>query len=328
MWDSVLGVAGISISILIFLIGYRQTVGAKKERIRSANADVEKILVRRVVLEGYTPSRSDVARLLQGKGRDFRVSDDELLSEAQVLNTVYTRIVESDLIPTDQREEILKRLMPALSESESRPVDEASGRGTSARALRTSTLLLSALAGAASLIGGIVSILPDIASASTKFRDAVVPAVATIVTSLAVLSAIIALYRLRASQEAVDTKAGEVDRYVAFEMEVARLLRRLGANPIRGRPDEGVDFIIELHDKRILVEVKSWSQPMPTKLVAELAERLVNALKRTQASEAIVVTPEPLREPVPLSADSKVKFMTPQQLRNYLAHSKGGRDAV
>jgi Holliday junction resolvase len=241
---------------------------------------------------------------------------------------VYTRIVESDLIPTDQREEILKRLMPALSESESRPVDEASGRGTSARALRTSTLLLSALAGAASLIGGIVSILPDIASASTKFRDAVVPAVATIVTSLAVLSAIIALYRLRASQEAVDTKAGEVDRYVAFEMEVARLLRRLGANPIRGRPDEGVDFIIELHDKRILVEVKSWSQPMPTKLVAELAERLVNALKRTQASEAIVVTPEPLREPVPLSADSKVKFMTPQQLRNYLAHSKGGRDAV
>src|SRR5262252_670789 len=146
MLDSFLGAAGILVSILLFLIGYRQTVGAKKERIRSANADVEKILVRRVVLEGYTPSRSDVARLLQGKARDFRVSDDELLSEAQMLNTIYTRIVESDLIPTDQREQILKRIAPGLAESEATPVDEDAARASSvARMLRTSTALLGVL---------------------------------------------------------------------------------------------------------------------------------------------------------------------------------------
>ena len=163
MLESVLGAAGILVSILLFLVGYRQTVGAKRERIRSANADVEKIVVRRVVLEGYTPSRSDVARLLQGKARDFRVSDDELLSEAQVLNTVYTRIVESDLIPTDQREDILKRILPALTESEASPIDEDTARAAPvARMLRTSTVLLGAMAAAASVVGGIVSVFPDI----------------------------------------------------------------------------------------------------------------------------------------------------------------------
>jgi hypothetical protein len=37
---------------------------------------------------------------------------------------VYTRIVESDLIPGDQRGEMLKRALPALMDSEAQPIDE------------------------------------------------------------------------------------------------------------------------------------------------------------------------------------------------------------
>jgi len=301
----------------------------ERERIRSANADVEKIVVRRVVLEGYTPSRSDVARLLQGKARDFRVSDDELLSEAQVLNTVYTRIVESDLIPTDQREDILKRILPALTESEASPIDEDTARAAPvARMLRTSTVLLGAMAAAASVVGGIVSVFPDISSTPMKFRELILPALATVVASLAILSVMIVFYRLRASQEAVDTKGGEVNRYLAFEMEVYRLLRKLGAKVTRGAPGAGVDFILDLPDKRVLIEVKAWKQPMPTRLIADLAERLRAGLQRAEASEAIVVTPEPFRDPVPLPPGSSVRFMTLHELRNYVAHSGKGRDAV
>jgi hypothetical protein len=39
MLDSLLGAAGVLVSILLFLIGHRQTVGGKKERIRSSNVD-------------------------------------------------------------------------------------------------------------------------------------------------------------------------------------------------------------------------------------------------------------------------------------------------
>jgi hypothetical protein len=185
MLDSFLGAAGILVSVLLFIIGYRHTVGAKKERTRGANTDVEKIVVRRIVLEGYTPTRADIARLLQGKARDFRVADDELLSEGQLLNTVYTRIVESDLIPTDQREEILKRIVPALAETEASPIDEDQARGAPiARMLRTSTTLLAVIAGGASIVGGIVSVLPELSTASTTLREIAVPALATVAASL------------------------------------------------------------------------------------------------------------------------------------------------
>jgi len=84
MENYILGIGGIVVSIVLFLIGYRQTVGAKKERIKLANEDIEKILVRRIVQESITPSVVDLSRLLEGKARDFRVRVGDLLSESQI----------------------------------------------------------------------------------------------------------------------------------------------------------------------------------------------------------------------------------------------------
>lgn len=329
MLDSALGAVGILVSIVLFLVGYRRTVGAQRERIRSANVEVEKIVIRQVVLEGYTPSRTDVARLMQGKARDFRVDENEMLSDAQLLNTVYTRIVESDLIPTDQREDILGRILPVLAESEASPIGEEEARSAMAsRFLHTSTVLLAVLAGVASVVGGMVSVLPEIARASSHLRELVVPALATIFASLGILSAMIVFYRFRTSQESAGTKAGEVQRYVGFEFEVARALHKLGVTVRRAAPRDGADFILELPDKRILIEVKVWKQPMPSRIVTDLAERLTSSVQRTEATEAVVITPEPLSYSVPLPRESKIKFMTLPELRSYVVQlTKVGKAA-
>lgn len=329
MLDSVLGAAGILVSVLLFIVGYRQTVGAKKERTRGANTDVEKVVVRRIVLEGYAPTRADIARLLQGKARDFRVAEDELLSEGQLLNTVYTRIVESDLIPTDQREEILKRILPALAETEATPIDEDQARGAPIeRMLWTSTALLGVIAGAASIAGGIVSVLPELSMTSTSFREIAIPALTTVAASLVLLTAMIAFYRLRASQEAVSSKAGQMNRYIAFEMEVSRAFKKLGVPIRRAERAEGADFIVEIRGQRILIEVKAWTVPMPSRIIADLAARLTANLERVGASEAVVVTPEPLRNRLPTPTDAKVRFMSLQELRNYATHSMEGGTAA
>jgi len=68
--DSLLGILGIAVSVVLFLIGYRQTVGAKKERVAAADSEIEKILVRRIVLEGYVLKTADIERLAEGKARD------------------------------------------------------------------------------------------------------------------------------------------------------------------------------------------------------------------------------------------------------------------
>ena len=87
--DYVLGIAGILLSVVFFIVGYRQTIGAKKERVTSANTEVERILVRRVFSETYVPRLADVSRILEGKARDFRVRTTDLHTESQVLISVY-----------------------------------------------------------------------------------------------------------------------------------------------------------------------------------------------------------------------------------------------
>ena len=64
MLDSLLAVVGILVSLVLFFIGYRQTVGARKERIFDCNAEIEKILVRRIVLDSCSAARIDVERLI------------------------------------------------------------------------------------------------------------------------------------------------------------------------------------------------------------------------------------------------------------------------
>ena len=116
--------AGVGVSVFLFLIGYRQTIGARKEREFSANSDLERIVLRRIVLDNNIPQRTDLLRLINGKSIDHRVRHSDLLSVSQLLNVVYTRIVESDLIDSTRRQNILDLISPVLVRLEEIPVQE------------------------------------------------------------------------------------------------------------------------------------------------------------------------------------------------------------
>ncbi len=51
MMGDALSVFGIAISIALFIVGYRKTVGARNERVLAANRDLERVVLRRMVLE-------------------------------------------------------------------------------------------------------------------------------------------------------------------------------------------------------------------------------------------------------------------------------------
>lgn len=88
---------GILVSLILFVVGYRQTIGARKERAKNANSSVHRAIMRRMVLEDYAPVYNDVTRLIEGKAREFQVSLNLLFSEEQILNSLYTEVFDSDL---------------------------------------------------------------------------------------------------------------------------------------------------------------------------------------------------------------------------------------
>lgn len=318
----ILGIVGITVSMGLFLIGYRQTIGAKKERVNSANAEIEKILVRRIVLEGYTPNPVDVSRLLEGKARDFRVRAADLLSESQILNSIFTRVVETDFIPQNQREEILKRLVPAIADAESEPIEEEAitELPTTRRQFLARTIALVAMGVIASLLGGLIAILPKLGTLQVKFSE-ILPAVgATFTASLVLIAFLVSFYRLRESQEET-SKSSTLARSVGFEREVVNVLEKAGFRlKVAGLRDEGYDFAFDRGGKKILVEIKAWSRPMPTRIVKRIAERLRQVAERERASEAIIVTPKPVRMPSHVLDEDLIRIMTLHEMRNYLTH--------
>ena len=322
MTDYLFGAFGIVVSVFLFFIGYRRTIGVRKERIATANAELERILVRRIVLEKYLPSEIDISRLVDGKTRDYRVRPAEALSTTQLLNTVYTRIMESDLIPSDQREEILRRITPALAQSEAEPVQEEALQeiALSGRRLRTSRILIAAMAASSSILAGLITIIPEISTMESEMRELLSMIAIPAAVSLALIVTFYTATRLRASQEETTSRARELSKYISFEDQVRKTLERFGGikTPLDG--DSGFDFLIERGGRKLVIAVKAWSTPIPASIISSNARRLKQAAAEIGAADTIIVASGSTHGVHGIAEAEGVKVFTLKGLRNYLAH--------
>jgi hypothetical protein len=317
---------GIAVSIFLFLIAYRQTIGAKKERIKLANSEVEKIMVRRIVLESYAPKLIDISRLIEGKARDFRVKVGDLLSESQIMNCIYTRIVETDLIPHNQREEIFSRIIPILEEAEGTPIQEQKvvevSTGIRKRAVYQVAVPLT-MALIASLIGGFVTVIPKIGAMDMDILSLLSILIATATVSLALIIGFYTFNRLKESQQGVTISSSSrvIEQAISFEREVAKAIEKTGLK-IRpaGPRDRGYDFAVEKDGKKIFIEVKAWSRPMPISLLSRVVEVLEKTVKVENAAEGIIITKSPIDLKSLDLENKKIRIMTLREFRNYLAH--------
>ena len=109
---------GILVSIILFVLTYQQTIGAKRIRAKNANQDIHSLFMRRMVFEEYAPKFKDLTKIVEGKAREFKVSINDLLSEEQILNALFTEVFDSDLISPRHRVEIENRLNECLDRIE------------------------------------------------------------------------------------------------------------------------------------------------------------------------------------------------------------------
>lgn len=321
--EFLLGVAGIITSILLFLLGYRQTIGARKERIRSANAELEKILVRRVVLESYSPSISDIKRLIDGKSRDHRIRSSDLLPESQLLNNVFTRIFETDFISSQQREEVLHQLGPAFSEAERQPPNESElvqfGRERIAQQ-RFAAFMTITLAGFTSAVGIGVSVTPQLLTQSA-FSEDLLPYVLGIgAASLAAIATIALALRFRERAQVSSSKGEEAIGALRFEQTIFSLLKRNRVPyQLATTNDRGFDLILLPESKKVPVEIKYWEKPVSSMQVTEALRTLMQATSDIDASEGLLLTPFEV-SPVGLATtETSVSVLTPPRFRQYLS---------
>ena len=312
---------GVFVSVVLFLVGYRKTIGARKERVQTANTDLERTLLKRILLEGYQPTVNEIRRFIEGKAQDHQVRTRDLLSELQILTALFTRILETDLISPPQRDAILSKLFPLLQKAEDSPLEKSRVLELSEErrpVYRRTIFTLIPMALLASAMGALL------VATSAAFGGSAVPLLKTgglvfVVSILAILMVLLIL-RIR---EAHEESGGSLllKAAISFEEEVLWVLKKAGARLRLGEPrPQGGDFVAEVRGKQVLVAIKPWIGGVPMQLVQAAVDQLREGIKHENVDQGILVLMESLHLPLESLEDSQIRVMTIRQLRNYLAH--------
>jgi len=315
---------GMIVGWMCFVFGYRQTLGAHKERVRAANSEVEKILLRRVVLEKYTPGITDVSRLLEGKARDFKVRVEELLSEDRVLNSLFTRVQEAELIAPEAREAILNRMLPVLQQIDGKPAAEATraslpGYHRNRRLYRA--MVLSVIIGVSSLLGGMVTALPRLGAFEIDYKNIIGSVLITAGLSLILISLYYTYRRMQEFQQDLNPggAAQSMTRMIDFCNEITRIIDKRG---LKYRPagvqEKGYDFELALKNETFLVLVKAWDRSVPMAVMAQATAALSEAVSAQGVQGGILVTPAAIKAKNAVLKGNNLSLLTVHEFKQLL----------
>lgn len=307
---------GVLISFILFWVSYRKTIGAKNERIENANKEIEKILVRLIATEDYKPTIEAISKVIDGKARDHKVDPEELHSEMQFLNSVYARIMESELITKERREEAIARIMPALA-TKPPPTqqDEAIRENMYYAIAKRKKLVAVGLMGLlASLMGASLAVIPKFLLGMKNIENGFL-GIAGI--SMGFMVAITLIKFLLTPEDESASKARIVADRANFEKSVFRSLERSGMAIEMPTQDTGYDLIIKSKNERVLVAIKYWPRPIFSPIVENLINQLESEVGRLGAKEAILITSRPLSHPADLARET-VKLISLDELKGYL----------
>jgi hypothetical protein len=284
MVNYLFGIVGIAVSVILFFVGYRQTIGARKERMEAANTELGRVLLRRVVLEGFSPGRIEIDRLRDGTSREYRVAVSDILLPVELMNTVYTKIIENDFISPDLRKGILDKFNP-LCDRLSREEDQEPDLGEDKS---VSSVLPVAFGLLTSLLGAAVAVLPQLRTIALDRKHAIELVLTIGAVSFTIIVSYLLFNRLRDQQEENPSRNPALEGY-EFEREVASTIRKTGLS-VRSAPIQaGYDFeIVTKSGEKVLIEAKAWAKRTPTVYVRHLVQRLSDLVAlRVRLSENI-----------------------------------------
>jgi hypothetical protein len=314
MVNYLLGTLGIVVSVASFLIVYRQTIGARRERVASANADLSRILLRRVVLESFSPTHEEIDRLRDGKSREYRVATSNILMPVELMNVVYTQVVENDFISPDLRKEIVGRISPLfekLNKAEEQEPEPAKG----------AFFVPALLAISSSALGAAIAVLPRFRSTALGSKSAIELVVFTGGASFAIIVTFLLFKRLRDEQEETPPRNTMLRSALEFESAVASTIRKIGLPVVRAPIQSGYDFqVVTKTGTKVLVETKAWAGRVPISLVLSVVGRLSGLVAKEGAKEALLVVRRPLDLPTGIVGDAPVRILSLREMRNYFAH--------
>lgn len=317
-----IGVLGVVLTIVFFAVGYRQTIGGRKERARSANKHLAEALFRRLALDDSFPiNLTGVSKLIMGSALEARVRLDDLYTSEQLEAVLYAKIVESDYLPDDRRVIVVEKLSDCFVGEEPQhyiqiPNQDGQRLGSEARL----ALLSAAMAGFLSVLTGIIFSVRE----NDSFFDGMnfgttVATIAALAGLLITTAIVLAVYtRLRENSVSTAEQSVSAQRAEEYERKVVEELIRDGF-VISAGENPAYDFRVEGPDGYIGVEVKYDINQMSLSQIKSKFSKLEELCKSGHIAKAVIISS---RSPLPeirRLRNSNVTIMPRYGFKDYLS---------
>ncbi|WP_298884737.1 restriction endonuclease [uncultured Polaribacter sp.] len=312
---------GIIVSVLLFLVGYRQTIGARKERIKASNEKMLETILRRVILEKYEPKRNDIKRLIEGKARDYKVKQKDLLNVDQILNTIYTRIFENDLISPEQRAENIERLgnLFVVDKKENKPELEQMlirNKDTNKKVFNSLTIILGILS---SIIGVSIVSFDKLVDFDTSLNSNVIFTMLASILSILTVYIFIKFKDNQESSEENDTPRKAYKTALRFEKEVIQSIKSKGLDLIiPNDKDFGFDLITIIKGEKVGIQIKYWRNRPPFSYLRQLVSRMKSSMNKENVQKGFIVTNDTHDIEKKIKFENGIELLSISELKNRL----------
>jgi len=319
------GVLGVILTVVFFFVGYRGTIGARKERAAAANLEIVETFLRRFTLDSsFTLQYDEIERFVAGKALNNRVKVADVYSMDEIFSLLYSNVVSSDYVGPKTRRSVLEKLSRCFKAPAERQLVSESIEKESVDKLRSYIEILlgvgSALLAAATSIAATVGTKGWLEGLSVvSFRWTLLIAV-----GVSALTAVTLVLFARLRDKATATKPDEFSSILPKSREFeTRVIERLRAIGISFSQPKDVDFVVSFKERKVAVELKLFP-PAPTKLVS-MTGQMEKLLAKYGCEEGIIVIASPVPNDIRgmlfgriilLAADAFFKLLTaPEPLR-------------
>jgi hypothetical protein len=252
------GVLGVILTVVFFAVGYRQTIGARKERAGAANREILETLLRRFTLDSdFSLRYNEIEKFITGKALDNRVKRSDIFSIDEIYPIVYSRVVSSDYISASKRKSVLEKLgacfKPPSAEHATleEPIEEGEEkpRKISLEALLGFVSALTAAVISSSAYFLATEWIDKLSSSSIQWP-------LLMAVGVTALTALVLVVYVRLRERAATTKPDVPSLQTRAQEFEARTIERLKAIGVSFTTQREIDLILELKAKRVAVELK------------------------------------------------------------------------
>jgi hypothetical protein len=289
------GLLGIVLTIVFFVVGYRQTIGARKERAGAVNREVTEILLRRLLLDAkFNPNIDTVEQLLKGKALEHRVRLADIYPIDSIFLLLHSNVLGNDYVQFTQRQLILKKINKCLGELEasSKATSETLSKGARRR-LRDGQFPVEIILGIAS---GLMAILVNlfatrifIGEISDKFKiEFLVPFLGGLI--LVTLTVIVLVVAVRLRDRTTPNKQTEFPPSVSeskdFELRFVHRLQREDIDFVFQNRE--IDLIVLRNEGRVAVEIRY--KILSKRFASHLVSRVKIGMEKYECNKGYIVT--------------------------------------